>query len=71
MIMRFRATYLHRPTSAKIMFTVEVEMPDDPGSAAFAMGRRAAQRWIDETGLGAECVYLGVVGVTDKMSVLP
>lgn len=76
---RYRCEYLHVPTSSRILFTVAipVEVSGEPswdqfflslGSAGDAIARRLAAKWIEETGLSAECVQLGVVAVTDKMS---
>lgn len=71
--MRYRATYLHVPTSARLTFTVEVPLPYEGayvGSAGEAMGWRAATKWMEQTGLAThEWVRLGIVGLTDKMSV--
>lgn len=69
--MRYRAEYLHVPTSSRIIFTVPIPLDYEGqyvGSAGEAMAKRAAMKWIEETGL-TNCVMLGVVNVTDKMSV--
>ena len=76
---RYRCEYLHVPTSSRILFTVgvPVEVMGPPpwdsfflslGSAGEAIAKRLAAKWIEQTGLAAECVPLGVVAVTDKMS---
>lgn len=76
---RYRCEYLHVPTSSRILFTVGVplEVSGPPpydlfylslGSAGDAIAKRLAAKWIEATGIGAECVMLGVVAVTDKMS---
>lgn len=67
--MRWRAEYLHLPTSSRILFTVSVGSREEFGSAAEAMAKRAASKWIEQTGIGSECVMLGVAELTDKMSV--
>lgn len=78
-LFRYRCEYLHVPTSSRILFTVAlpVEVSGEPpwdhfflslGSAGDAIARRLAAKWIEQTGLAAECVPLGVVAVTDKMS---
>lgn len=67
-LVRYRAEYLHVPTSSRIIFTVPVAVEGEVGSAGEAMAKRAAMKWIEETGL-TSCVMLGVVNVTDKMSV--
>lgn len=69
---RYRCEYFHVPTSSRIVFTVSIgsfDTEDDLGSAGEAMAKRAAATWIDETGIGHEWVPLGVVRVTDNMSV--
>lgn len=77
---RYRCEYLHVPTSSRIIFTVgvPVEVSGEPpwdqyffslGSAGEAMAKRYAAKWIEETGLGPDCVMLGVAALTDKMSV--
>lgn len=70
--MRYRCEYLHLPTSSRILFTVPVPL-DYPGqylgTAGEAMARRAATEWIAAAGLAAECAFLSVAAVTDKMSV--
>lgn len=79
-LFRYRCEYLHVPTSSRIIFTTGIpfEVSGPPpydlfylslGSAGDAMAKRAAAKWIEATGLAAECVLLGVVPVTDKMSV--
>jgi hypothetical protein len=81
MLFRYRCECLHKPTSSRILFTVgvPVEISGPPpwdhfflslGSAGEAIAKRLAAKWIEQTGIGAECVLLGVVAVTDKMSVL-
>jgi hypothetical protein len=69
--MRYRCEYLHVPTSSRILFTVPVGGYEGEylGTAGEAMAKRAATKWIETTGIGSECVMLGVVEVTDKMSV--
>lgn len=67
--MRYRAEYLHLPSSGRIIGTVTIDVDDEAGSAAEAMAKRAAADWIAATGIGSECVLLGVARVTDKMSV--
>ena len=71
--MRYRCEYLHVPTSSRIIFTVRVPINEDRmnlwNSAYEAMAKRYAARWIEQTGIGVDCVPLGVVRVTDKMSV--
>lgn len=66
--MRYRCEYLHVPTSSRILFTVPVP-GEDLGSAGEAMAKRAASKWIEATGIGTECVMLGVVELTDTLSV--
>lgn len=77
---RYRCEYLHVATSSRIIFTVGVPLevsgppPYDAffvslGSAGEAIAKRLAAKWIEATGMGSECVMLGVVAVTDKMSV--
>jgi len=69
--MRYRCEYLHVPTSSRILFTVAVGSyaGEYLGTAGEAMAKRAGMKWIEATGLGSECVMLGVVALTDKMSV--
>jgi hypothetical protein len=78
--MRYRCEYLHVPTSSRILFTVAipVEVTGEPpaegfllslGSAGEAIAKRLAAKWIEQTGFASECVMLGVVAATDKMSV--
>lgn len=80
MLRRYRCEYLHMPTSSRIIFTVgvPVEVSGEPpwdqfflnlGSAGEAIAKRLAAKWIEETGFASECVMLGVVVLTDKMSV--
>lgn len=70
--MRYRADFLHWPTSAKITFTVPVAADETEheaqSSAVDAMARRAAMGWAHESGLHG-LILLGVVRLTDKMSV--
>lgn len=79
-LFRYRCEYLHLATSSRILFTVgvPVEVSGEPpwdhfylalGSAGDAIAKRLAAKWIEQTGLAGECVMLGVVAVTDKMSV--
>lgn len=79
-LFRYRCEYLHVPTSSRIIFTVgvPVEVSGEPpwdlfflslGTAGDAIAKRLAAKWIEGTGFGSECVQLGVVAVTDKMSV--
>lgn len=70
-MMRYRAEYLHMPTSSRILFTVPVGSYEGEylGTAGQAMAKRAAMKWIETTGIASECVLLDVVAVTDKMSV--
>lgn len=79
-LFRYRCEYLHVPTSSRILFTTGIpcEVTGPPpydrfylslGTAGDAMAKRAAAKWIEATGLAAECVLLSVVPVTDKMSV--
>lgn len=78
-LFRYRCEYLHVLTSSRIIFTVGVpvevfgEPPYDRffvslGSAGDAIAKRLASKWIEQTGLGSECVFLGVVAVTDGMT---
>lgn len=77
---RYRCEYLHVPTSSRIIFTVgvPVEVTGAPpwdsfllslGTAGDAIAKRLATKWIEQSGLAGESVMLGVVAVTDKMSV--
>lgn len=69
--MRYRCEYLHVPTSSRILFTVVVGSYAGAslGTAGEAMAKRAGMKWIEATGIESECVMLGVVALTDKMSV--
>ena len=71
--MRYRCEYLHVPTSSRILFTVRVPINEERvnlwNSAYEAIAKRYAARWIEQTGIGVDCVPLSVVRVTDKMSV--
>ena len=69
--MRYRCEYLHIPTSSRILFTVPIGSYEGEylGTAGEAMAKRAGMKWIEATGIASECVMLGVVAVTDKMSV--
>lgn len=71
---RYRCEYIHLSTSSRIIFTVMVPWydyveGDMVNSALEAMAKRFAAKWIEQTGLVSECVMLGVVALTDKMSV--
>lgn len=71
--MRYRCEYLHVPTSSRILFTVKVPINHEGAilwnTAYEAIAKRYAARWIEQTGIGVDCVPLSVVRVTDKMSV--
>lgn len=71
--LRYRCEYLHVPTSSRIIFTVPVPVNEDRiglGNSAYeAMAKRYAARWIEQTGIGVDCVPLSVVRVTKNNSV--
>lgn len=69
-MIRYRADFLHAPSSAKVTITVPVDAEEttERSSALDAMGRRAALVWAHESGVHG-LVLLGVIRLTDKMSV--